>query len=383
MRLAMLSLFAQGMGLGFLGILVSREALYAQNAGFGVATAVCGTLLGTLPGPQFFHRRSTGPATRAFLASCGIVSAAGLVALASIRSREWEAAPLLLLGLAAGANLRLSAALVLPMLPARSASSLLSLAGASFGLGGLAACLAVTNEFRVLGMASFPLWAAVAPAMMAFAAVRSVWLNPRYSGAARARTYARSGTSPRSILLVASLVMQASACGIAACWLVAYLSRTAGFSGTAGAVILGVMWLALSVGWAVSRRLPGVRDNLLALGIPVVAVAAGAILLLWQVFPLAAAPGAALLGIGMGMLVPLTLGLARWPLAFERCRWIRRSLHLTLPTALVTGWAVGALSYAIATDALIWGMLACFAGALAAIVALVGDYRVSGESVLI
>ncbi len=337
----MLSLFAQGMGLGFLGILVSREALSAQDAGFGYAAATGGALLGTLPGPRFVRRYAAGHATWAVLASCGTVSAVGLIALASVRSQAWEAAPLVLLGLAAGASLRLSVSVVLRILPARPASSLLALAGVSFGLGGLAACLAATNEFRILGLASFPLWAAAAPATMAFAALRAIYLNPGPPEGLRRAEQLQPRTTPRSILL------------------------------------------ALSAGWAVSRRLPRVRDSLMVLGLPTAMVAVGVILLLWPPAPLSVVLGAALLGVGMGALAPLTLSLASWPSALHRCRWITRSLHLTLPAALLASWAVGELSYAIATDAVIWGMLACFAGALIAIVALVGDYRVSGDAVVI
>ena len=379
----MLSLFAQGMGLAFLGILVSREALSAQDAGIAFPAAIGGALLGTVPGVRFVRRHAAGPGTWAVVASCGAVSAAGLVVLSPVRSGAWEMAPLVLLGLAAGASLRLSASVVLRMLPARPAASLLTLSGTSFGLGGMAACLVATNEFRVLGMDSFPLWSAVAPTMMVFAAVRAVQLNPGFPEGHRRAPHRRSRTTPRTILLAVSLVMQASACGIAACWLVAYLSRRSGFSGTGGAITLGVMWLALSVGWAISKRLPQVRESLLGLGIPVAVVAGGAVLLLWQIVPLTIPLGAALLGIGMGLLVPQTLGLAPWPSALLGCRWITRSLHLTLPTALLVSWAFGELSYAIATDILIWGMLALFAGALVAIIALVADYRISGDPLVI
>lgn len=382
-RVAMLSLFAQGMGLGFLGILASWEALSAQDAGFGYAAAVGGALLGALPGPRFVRRHAAGPATWAVLASCGTVSAAGLVALAAVRSQAWETAPLLLLGLAAGASLRLSASVMLRILPVRPASSLLALAGVSFGLGGMAACLAASNEFRLFGLASFPLLAATAPATMVFAALRAIQLNPGSPEGSRQAAQVRPRTTPRSVLLAASLILQASGCGIAACWLAAYLSRASGFSGTAGALTVGLLWLAVSAGWAASRRLPEVRGNLMSLGIPVGVVGVGTVLLLWPISPLTVAVGTALLGSGMGALVPLTLGLASWPSALHSCRWITRSMHLTLTVALLTSWAVGALSYSIATDAVIWGMLACFAGALIAIIGLVGDYRVSGDPVVI
>ena len=382
-RVAMLSLFAQGMGLGFLGILASRETLSAQDAGFGYAAAVGGALLGALPGPRFSRRHAAGPATWAVLASCGTVCAAGLIALAAVRSRAWEAAPLLLLGFAAGVSLRLSASVMLQILPARPARSLLALAGVSFGLGGMGACLAASNELRVLGLAWFPLLAATAPATMAFAAVRAIQLNLGPPEGARQAAQLRPRSTPRSVLLAASLILQASGCGIAACWLATYLSRTAGFTGTGGALTVGLLWFALCVGWAASRRLPEVHANLMGLGIPVAVVAVGTVLLLWTASPLTVAAGTAFLGIGMGALVSLTLDLASWPSALHSCRWIARSMHLTLTVALLASWAVGALSYAVATDAVIWGMLACFAGALIAIIGLVGDYRVSGDPVVI
>ena len=368
--------------MGFLGTLVSLDALHAQTVGFGVAAATVGALLAALPGTRLTRRYLPGPRAAAYLVSCGTAAAVGLIGLALIPampSPVWKLVPLFLIGLAAGGSVRLSIGLVLQMLPTRRSASLLGLSGASFGLGGHAACLSAAAVMSTAASDYVLVCAASVPVLLAYIALRARRLEARGIERAPSPSSPSDGASPRHSLLAASFVLQAAACGSAACWLAAYLSRRIGFSGMEGAATMAVLWLALAVGWSLAMRMPPVLDDVLALGIPFVLAAVGAIALLWLPWSGVALLGAGLLGSGIGVLFPLTLRLARWPSAVARYRSIARSVQWSLPVALLVGWAVGALFFAVASVALVWGILACMLGSLAAISLVIGDYRISGD----
>lgn len=385
-RLAMLALLTLGSALAFLGTFISLDALPAHAAGYGSALASAGALLAGLPGSRLARGYVPGPRTCGYLAGCAVLSAGGLVTLTlrpEALDRFPELAPALLIGMAAGGSARLAMGLVLPMLPTRRAASLLGLAGASLGGGGLVASLAAWVLLSVADADFVLAIAAVTPMSLAYAALRTRALGLEHP-AEPDQHGGRSDTStPRSFVLAASLVLQTAAFGILACWLAAYLARTSGLSGAFGAGSLAVMWLGLAIGWALAVRLPLVLDDLLVLCIPAALYCAGLFALLWLPWSAAAPCGAGLAGLGIGILFPMTLRLAHWPAAIGKCRWIARSIQWSLPVALLIGWAVGVLFFAVASAALVWGVLACFLGASAAIAVVVGDYRVSGDPVVI
>ena len=379
----MLSLFGQGLGVAFIGILLSRYALFSQEAGYSVATAIAGTLVAVLPGQRFSARTFPGERTRSFLAGCGGVATVGLMA-GHFGGGLWtsDEALLLMLGLATGGCSRLALGLVYPMLPARRSASLLTLAGVSFGLGGLAASAVGTATASVAGGHSNVFWALSVPGVLVIATIRAgqLRLDPVESSRYWAETPRR--TTPRSILMAVSLVCQAATCVAAACWLTVLLLRGVGVSGALGATVLALFWAAVSTGWAFARRLPRIRENLIALSVPLALGVSGSLLLLlgWQP---SISLGSMLLGLGIGILFPLTLGLGRWPGALGRCAWISRTLHLALPASLSVGWAAGTLAFAAGPEALVWTILGCFLIAVVTIVVLVADYRVSGDPALI
>ena len=383
----MLSLFGQGLGVAFIGILLSRHALFSQEAGYSVVTAIAGTLVAVLPGHRFSARTFPGRGTRSFLAGCGIVATVGLLA-GQFGEGIWtsDEALLLMLGLATGGCSRLALALVFPMLPARRSASLLSLAGVSFGLGGLAASAVGTATASVAGGHSNALWAVSVPGLLVIATLRTgrLRLGPvgssRYLTETPRRTTPR--TTPRTILMAVSLIFQAATCVAAACWLTVLLLRGVGVPGPLGATILALFWAAVCTGWAFARRLPRIRENLLGLSVPLALGVSGSLLLLigWQP---SISLGSMLLGLGIGTLFPITLGLGHWPGVLWRCPWISRALHLALPVSLSVGWAAGTLAFAAGPGALVWTILGCFLIAVATLVVLVADYRVSGDPALI
>lgn len=383
-RLAMLTLFSLGLGVAFLGILLSRLSLFSQEAGYSLVAAIAGTLLAVLPGQRFSARAFPGRRNRAFLVGCGVVAFGGLLA-GQFGSGIWasDGALLLMLGLAAGGCSRLALALLVPMLPARHAASLLGLAGVSFGLGGLAASAVGMATASVALGHSNALWAAIVPALLVVSAIRSGRLRlMRSQEGFRASTGPRRRTTPRTILMALSLVFQAATCAVAACWLAVLLLRGFGVSGTLVSMILTLFWAAVCTGWALARRMPRIREDLLALWLPLTSGVLGGVLLLFGWQP-GISLGAMLLGLGVGALFPLTLGLGTWPGALWRCVWVSRALHLSLPASLSVGWAAGTLAFASGPEAFAWTILGCFLISVATILILVADYRLSGDPVLI
>ena len=273
--------------------------------------------------------------------------------------------------------------LLLPMLPTRKAPALLGLAGASLGGGGLVASLAASFVLTVADANFVLACAAVAPALLACAALRTRSLELERSEDTDQDGTRSDRSTPRSFALAASLVLQAAAFGTLAFWLAAYLARASGHSGAFGAGSLAALWLGLTLGWALAVRLPLVIDAIFVLCLPLALTCTGLMALLWLPSSTAAPCGAALAGFGTGILFPTTLRLARWPAAIGKCRWIARSIQWSLPVALLIGWAVGTLFFAVASVALVWGVLACFLGALAATLIVVADYRFSEDPAVI
>ena len=376
-RSAMASLFTQGLGLGFLGILVSAQV--PSGAGFGYlgGAAAVGTLLGILPGFRLFASAAPERWTRTLLVLWAVIAFGGLLTAPLIwplRTPDW--APALFLGLATGGSLRLSLPLVLSMLPARRFESLLGLAGASLGLGGLVASGVGFAALSEGAVGSVALWAACVPFLLAVITVRAGRLRPDETTGRSVRQEAGSvQTTPRSLLMAASLALQAATCLTAICWLSLHLRRGVGLS---GAVFPMIFWAALTTGWAVARRLVKVRDRLASLAGPLVPGGLGAMLLLlgWRA---AAVPGTALLGFGVGALIPLTLELGQWPATVQRCPWVRRSLTYSLPVGLLAAWGFGSLAAAAGSAAVVWTILGGFLLAQAALLALVVDFRVTGD----
>ena len=381
-QLGALAVFAVGLGLGFLGVLVYRHVSPAPLAGEAVAAAT-GSIVALLPGGRFSRGGLPGSGMRAYLAAWGIVAGCGLSALALARFDGVEHVALFLLGLATGGSMRLAVWLALAMQPPKHSRALLGLCGASFGLGGLAASLVAATAVSASSSRSVLLCAVSVPALLAFTAHRAGRLRFELPAGRAPWHDAPRGTGPRSAVLAASLLLQASACGLTAVWLMAYLSRGLGLSLSSGAAVLAGFWLALAVGWTTAGRFPRIRENLAPLGVSAGLGSAGVLILFSIAWPPVAMLGVTLLGPGMGVLFPLALRLANWPSRLWRCRWIALSLQASLAVALLVGWPVGMLVALSGTDKLLLAVIGCFAGALAALVLLVGDYRVTGDPAVI
>ncbi len=305
-----------------------------------------------------------------------------MLVLAYAGAAEWQAASLFLLGLAIGGGLLLTIDLLVGMLPLERAGAVLGLAGASFALGGCTAHLAAMVAVPRHTADVLLICCAWVPALVVFSAHRAGPLRLVGSGGADPRPKSR-GTGPRSVLLSVSLLLQAAAFGIAACWLMVHLSRGLGLTGTGGTRVLALFWAVLAVGWSLANRMRPVRDSWRTLGVPLLLAVPGAVVLALAPWTFTAVSGAVLLGLSLGILYPLALRLAPWPAALTRCRWIDRSLQLSLPAALVAGWPVGQLANAAGSEMIVWAILTCIGAAVAALFLLVVDYRVSGDPAVI
>lgn len=380
-RLAALALFALGAGLGFLGILVLRQALASITLVGPEAAAAAGALCALLPGRRLSARAAPDKGTRAFLVLCGIGSAGGMIYLAALQHAWAKPASLALLGLACGGCLRLSVALVLAMLPPWRPAAIMGMYGACLGLGGVAANLMgawIANPASRLDPVL--LAASAVPLLLALASIRAGRVRFEAATERGGAWRADEGTRARGILIAASLLLQATACGLAVAWLTSYLSRRAGFSLVEGALVMAVFWLGLAVGWATAERLPNLRDNLYPLVGPLALAVAGAASLLYAVL---AVGGALLLGLATGLLLSLTLRLGDWPATLGRSLWVMRSLHVSLVVSLAGSWAVGALVSIVGFGTPVWAILGCMLAAVGALFLLVVDCRVSGDAVMV
>ena len=377
-RLTALSTFTLGLGIGFLGILTLREALSAPTAVHAL-TAAFGILLGVLPGGKLARREGFVPHRRLLPIVCGLVTGSGLLVLAHLGSTQWQDASLFLLGLAIGVGLRLTIGLLVAMLPLQHSRAALGLAGASFALGGCSAHLTTMVAIPLHTVDLLLVCCALVPALLVVTAHRAGDLQLGRSGVGADRLPHSPGARPRGALLSVSLLLQAAACGITACWLMVHLARGLGLTGTGGTWILALFWAVLAVGWSLANRMRSVCDSWRTLSVPLLLAVAGAVLLALVPWTLAAVSGAVLLGLSLGILHWLALRLALWPAALMRCRWMDYSLQLCLPVALVAGLPVGRLADAVGSEMIVWAILTCIGAAVAALFLLVVDYHISGD----
>ena len=383
-RLTALTLLLLGAGMGFLGIFVLREGGVSNTVVAPMAIAAVGALCALLPGRGFAARAAPSKWTRAYLTLCGIGAAGGMAYLSTVQTIHPIPLTFALVGVTCGACLRLSLALVVAMLPPWRPAAIMGLCGASVGLGGVVANL-IGAWVASPGTRVDPvlLSASAVPALLAVASIRVG--RVRFDGIPEHRSarQAEAGVRPRSILISASLLLQATACAVSASWLTPYFSQRAGFALVKCATVMALFWLGLAFGWAMAKRLPGLRDNLYPLGGLLVLAFAGAASLLYVSLAGLAVAGAAILGLAVGALFSLTLRLGDWPATLGRSPWFMRSLHVSLVAALAGSWMVGALGSGVGVGAPIWIILGCIFGAVGALFILVVDYRISGDTVII
>lgn len=384
-RFAMLGLFSLGIGLALLGAglqLWSRQlSLDAHTAG-NLFLALAGGLLAA-----FFPSRkaaeSMGSGIRVLLIVSGILAAVDLAAMSLLYDTARLFGPMFVLGAVLGGFVGAVAGLLAQILTSRRVHEIFNLAGTSFCLGGLTGCLTIRVLAGFVSVDWILRFMAVLPLLAVVAILRVGQFRFQPSKALRAPTGGFRALSPSFFLLHGSLLLQAAAYGIAACWLTVYLSRALGLASRGSLTILLVFWAALTVGRAASVRMPALGDSLLSLVGPTAVSCLGCVFLLQTAQSSGAAVGVALWGFGMGSLHPLTLRMLRRRYTVSR-QQVRLSalLFSSLASALVACWPVGRFSGVFGIELVIWAPLVCSLAAATALLVLVIENRVSGESAL-
>ena len=364
-----------------LGSLNFRFASPSLLSGAGAGAAAAGALLAALPFPGGPRRDRPRPLSRLWLAACGLVFGAGLIALFLEDLPDLPGlvlAPLFLAGMAASASCRLAADLFRPALADRRRLLLEDLTCASFGLGGFAASLVALVAVSAHSTRGLLPCAAAAPGLLAWSAFRA-WRVPGAAGWPEGAAGDPSPRgAPRSALLSAGLLLQACACGLAVTTLHVSLAHAYGSSPPASLAVLAVFWLALAAGLADPGRF--LRIGEAAYAVCALALAgAGTMLLHFGGGPLAAVAGTALVGVGMGALFRFTIWLSgRYP-ALGGSPYLTLSVRAAPAAGLLAGWPVGFLAAHASVPILPLAVLACLAAALAALALLVADWRLAGD----
>ena len=381
-RFGMLGLFSLGLGLGLLGAILQiwslQLSLDAPTAGNIFLVLAAGLL------PAFLLARkvasSVGPGTRLLFALSGTLATIDLVAMSFIYDPALLIAPMFVLGIALGGLAGAVAALLSQILTEKRAHQILNLAGVSFCLGGLAGCLLVRLTVGFVSPDGILRLMAVLPLLAVAATARAGKLQFRAHRSTDGAIGWAQVISPSLWLLGLSLLLQAAAYGIVGCWLTVYLSRALGLTTRGSLAVLLVFWGALTVGRVVAARMPPLRDSISSLVGPTAAFCLGFVFLLQTRQPSGATVGAALLGLGLGAIHPLTLRMVqrRYPVV-QQSR-LSALMFLSLAGALLACWPVGRLMDTLGIGLVIWAALGCSVVASLLLLILVIENRVSGES---
>ncbi len=378
-----LSALTAGLAWGMLGSLHLHFSSSMRTTSEGLGAAAAGTLIGLLPGFVRFRTHPSSSVSSVYLGVCGAVSGVSLGVAAVLSPRGLGLVPLLAVGLGVGASWGLAVDLALPVLLCRNGPAVLGLCGAGLGLGGVMASLsAATAVTAVSAQLLLPLAVAVA-FLSGWVGIRGreVWRG--MSGHSAESTRPNPGAVPRRVLMATSLLLQASAFGIAAVWLLVYASRMYGLSLGQGLTVLAGLWLALAVGLTAGRHLPPIRDSVVSLVVPAALVTAGGGSLHFAGGLIGVALGTLLIGAGTGVLVLATLRLADPSGALGVSAGVVRSVRAYPVVGLVLGWPVGILSVHAGAPVLLIAIVGCLVVAMVALTVLIGDYRLSGDPAVI
>ena len=382
-RLIALSTFTVGLAVGMLGSLNLHFSPSMFTAGEGAGAAAAGALAGLLPAFSRTRIREARAVACMYVGACGLTSAVSLVVLFVLTPQGFELLPLFLVGMVAGGTWAIAVDLALPVLPGRYGPSVLGLSGVSLGLGGVVASLAAAAAVGASSSYLLLPLAAVVAVILGWAALRARSIWQPTPDAESVVTALAAGADPRRILMTVSLLLQASACAMAAVWQLVYLSRTFGLSLAQGLTVLSGFWLALAAGWSAGCQLPRIRDSVVAMAVPAGLSAAGVVLLHFVGGVWGAVSGTLLLGSGMGVLFQMTLCLADRSCMLWASTAVVRSVRAAPVVALGIGWPVGILSTHWGAGVLLLAVLGCLVAALVGLAVLIVDHRLSGDPVVI
>ena len=358
-RAAMSGLLLLGAVIGFVGAMLpiwaGRLSLDVLDAGAGLAALGAASLAAALVARRFSW--DTGPRLRKLFAAGALCCAGSLWALPFVAEARQLAMPLAALGVGGGAVSAAAAGLLRSATTGRRISTLLNLAGVSFGVG------AVLSSAAVWWLVDVVSWPALARLFAAGPATLAIlnWRARAFDLAAAAPPAEldwRKALTPSAVLLALSLLIQALNYGVMGVWLALYAFRKLGATAPASLAVLFAFWLALTSGRVAATRLTAAVSRFRALAGVSVASMLGCLFLLNTVNASGALVGAALAGAGLGALHPLTMSAAgrssgQRPAAFVPGFFVTTFLGGILLAALI-----GPLAGRFGVDVIVWTSLA-------------------------
>ena len=314
--------------------------------------------LGVLFGMVLWRRLGSGLGVRGSFVCSGLLASASLVALSLVNTGRSLPAPLFGLGLAIGTLAVGMAWLLSAILPPTSARAVLQLAGAAFGAGALGVCLLAWGASDLTHWGILVRTVATAPLFLTVLALRADVFRHLTLNAPSWNGLGSHFPVPMAVLLGLALAAQAATLWAMGGWLTVYLSRKLGVTLGAGLLMLALFWAAFTSGSVLAGRLSTLEERMRILLWCTLAGAAGCVFLLKTVDLSGAVMGVILLATGLGVVHPLTLGIAARRIPKADPRLLSGLLALLLVTGLLAPGAVGLLAKRFAIDVLIWFSLA-------------------------
>ena len=354
----MAGLFLLGGGAGLLGGLLPHWALHlsvdALDAGSGFLALGLGGVAGGWAArrPSWTRGRAAGVA----FGFATVAAAAALAGLALLVDSQWLPALLALYGGACGIVTSLTTAVLRPALQGARATAVLNLAGVLFGAGAVASSAAswVASDW---GSWRTLLWSAGAFGVaVGLLVLRSDAF--RISNAPTREPDWRSALNPTTVLLGLGLLLQAAAYGVVGGWLSFYLARKLGLTIQGSLAAPAVFWAALTFGRVTATRLPRRAAVRPLLGVSALTIL-GCVFLLTAPQLSGAAVGAALIGVGLGALHPLTLAAVRRGAGADLGRLPSGLFGLAFLGGVLVAGLVGFASMLIGIEAVVWSVACC------------------------
>jgi len=292
-----------------------------------------------------------GPAVRTGFCVFAVLAAAGLL-LAASQSTLWLLPSLYVVGLAAGILTRIVCLLLWCALTPGGALTILNLAGICFGAGAVAICiLAWATPGRP---AAWLVTLALASAILAVSAARSRTFAYAQDTAPPLKVTPADWSHPIAFLLGFSLFFQAAGHWVIAGWMALYLTRKFGVSVDIAFWGLALYWMVHS-GTCLLASNPqlvryGVRTLSMATGVNLI----GAAFLLQSATASGVMAGAALLGAGTGVVLPMTIGIITKRYPFYHPEFLNAVLAVYLVGGLLAPWLAGLLAPSFGVDVVIW-----------------------------
>ena len=346
-RFAMACLLLLGGLFGAVGALPALWSLAlsldAVGAGVCFATLAGAMLLTTLAAGRL--RRWDRLPARGAAASTAALIGLSLLALSFVERGSWLLYPLAAAGVGMALTASATGESLSRALTRRRAPALLHLSGAFFGFGAAAVCGAAWLLAEPLGWQNLCRLLAVAAMLIAVL----LWRGPKLIFE---RTEAPRGvakTTPVTILLFLTLLIQASNHGVLGGWLALYLTRQFEITTLGSLGVLMAFWAALTCGRVLAGRLSAFGNRTRTAAVVSGFVVLGCLFLLKSVDKSGVLAGSVLLGAGMGALHPLTLEYAALTPGAPAAGLFRMTFAATLLVGL--GSAAAAAPLAIFTAA--------------------------------